>query len=149
MQTAISEFSTGLLGDRPLECYKWPTIRPMPNLTVACMEDFRPQQCLHRVSSCHTDEVISIRTFTCSTPCPKWIFDFSRGWWNPYQIWRERIYSPAYPQTDAIVLDFSISLAFSHCGIVGLKVSTLDPQIGENWVFRPQFWGRGRMRIPL
>jgi len=87
----------------------------------------------HRVASCHAAEVISIRTFTFPSPCPKGTTDLSRWQWDVRHIWYGR---------RILATDWPYCFRFSDfpriiCGMVGLKLSTLGPQIRQNWGFRP------------
>jgi len=67
--------------------------------------------------------------FACPTLCPKGPTVLRGGWWNPHHVVHGR---PSLVTDWHIVLHFHI---FSHYGMVLLKVWTLGPQIGENWVF--------------
>jgi len=122
----------------------------MSNVIVARAKQFRPQHCLyriswprkpthrikHRVASCHTAEVISIRRLTCPTPCTNGTTDHSRGWWDRTMFGMDAL---AYSQRLNLLCFFSISLALWNGGAKSVHVGS------TNWrklgVFALKFLG--------
>jgi len=89
-----------------------------------------------RVASCHT--------CSCPTPAQGNNTDLRGGWWDPHHVWYRH---PSLAQI-GIVLDFPISLVLY--GMMSLKVSMLDQQIGENCMFfRPQILYGAPMNNPV
>ena len=109
----------------------------MSNVIVARAKQFRPQHCLyriswprkpthrikHRVASCHTAEVISIRRLTCPTPCTNGTTDHSRGWWDRTMFGMDAL---AYSQRLNLLCFFSISLALWNGGAKSVHVGSTN-----------------------